>query len=129
VSYLEIYNEEIRDLLSKNQKNSLEIKERPDIGVFVKDLSSVTVSSADHMLKIMQFGNINRHVGATNMNEQSSRSHALFTVTIECSEKINNHQHLTQGKLQLVDLAVSFFILIERDFSGQRTSNKNWRLG
>lgn len=60
VSYLEIYNEEIRDLLSKNQKNSLEIKERPDIGVFVKDLSSVTVSSADHMFKIMQFGNINR---------------------------------------------------------------------
>ncbi|KAI6177620.1 Kinesin-like protein [Aphelenchoides bicaudatus] len=107
VSYLEIYNEEIRDLLSKNQKSSLEIKERPDIGVFVKDLSSVTVSSADHMFKIMQFGNINRHVGATNMNEQSSRSHALFTITLECSEKINGHQHLTQGKLHLVDLAGS----------------------
>lgn len=107
VSYLEIYNEEIRDLLSKNQKHGLEIKERPDIGVFVKDLSSVSVSSADHMFKIMQFGNINRHVGATNMNEQSSRSHALFTVTIECSERISNHQHLTQGKLHLVDLAVS----------------------
>ncbi|KAI6240085.1 Kinesin-like protein [Aphelenchoides fujianensis] len=91
----------------KNQKHGLEIKERPDIGVFVKDLSSVTVSSADHMYKIMQFGNINRHIGATNMNEQSSRSHALFTVTIECSEKINNHQHLTQGKLHLVDLAGS----------------------
>lgn len=72
----------------------------------MKDLSNVTVSSADHMYKIMQFGNINRHVGATNMNEQSSRSHALFTVTIECSEVINGHQHLTQGKLHLVDLAV-----------------------
>lgn len=55
----EIYNEEIRDLLSKNQKSGLEIKERPDIGVFVKDLSSVTVSSADHMFKIMQASSIN----------------------------------------------------------------------
>ncbi|KAI6215336.1 hypothetical protein M3Y94_00373800 [Aphelenchoides besseyi] len=107
VSYLEIYNEEIRDLLAKNQKHGLEIKERPDIGVFVKDLIPLTVSSADQMYKIMQFGNINRHTGATNMNEQSSRSHALFTVTIECSEKINNHQHLTLGKLHLVDLAGS----------------------
>lgn len=54
MSYLEIYNEEVRDLLSKNQKSGLEVKERPDIGVFVKDLSSVTVSSADHMFKVSQ---------------------------------------------------------------------------
>ncbi|CAD5215506.1 unnamed protein product [Bursaphelenchus okinawaensis] len=108
VSYLEIYNEEIRDLLAKNQNHhGLEVKERPDIGVFVKNLSNVTVSSADHMFKIMQFGNLNRHIGATNMNQQSSRSHALFTVTIECSNNINGHQHLTQGKLHLVDLAGS----------------------
>ncbi|CAD5221400.1 unnamed protein product [Bursaphelenchus xylophilus] len=108
VSYLEIYNEEIRDLLAKNQDHhGLEVKERPDIGVFVKNLSNVTVSSADHMFKIMQFGNLNRHIGATNMNQQSSRSHALFTVTIECSQNLNGHQHLTQGKLHLVDLAGS----------------------
>ncbi|MCP9258198.1 Kinesin-like protein [Dirofilaria immitis] len=101
VSYLEIYNEEIRDLLAKNPIHGLEIKERPDIGVYVKDLSSVTVSGADHMERIMQFGNNYRSTGATKMNIDSSRSHALFTVTIECSEKIGDRCHITQGKLQL----------------------------
>ncbi|EFO18808.1 kinesin-like protein KIF3A [Loa loa] len=107
VSYLEIYNEEIRDLLAKNPVHGLEIKERPDIGVYVKDLSSVTVSGADHMERIMQFGNNYRSTGATKMNVDSSRSHAIFTVTIECSEKISGRCHITQGKLQLVDLAGS----------------------
>ncbi|VDK86135.1 unnamed protein product [Litomosoides sigmodontis] len=105
VSYLEIYNEEIRDLLAKNPVHGLEIKERPDIGVYVKDLSSVTVSSADHMERIMQYGNNYRSTGATKMNINSSRSHSVFTVTIECSEKIGDRCHITQGKLQLVDLA------------------------
>ncbi|GMR42327.1 hypothetical protein PMAYCL1PPCAC_12522, partial [Pristionchus mayeri] len=105
VSYMEIYNEEVRDLLAKEgQGHNLEIKERPDIGVYVKNLSSVTVSSASHMLKIMEFGNKNRKVGATLMNVESSRSHAIFTVTIESSK---DGGHVTQGKLQLVDLAGS----------------------
>lgn len=74
---MEIYNEEVRDLLAKEGQGklpfygrkirlnilfpgqNLEIKERPDIGVYVKNLSSVTVSSASHMLKIMEFGNKN----------------------------------------------------------------------
>uniref|UniRef100_A0A914UXR3 Kinesin motor domain-containing protein n=2 Tax=Plectus sambesii TaxID=2011161 RepID=A0A914UXR3_9BILA len=106
VSYLEIYNEEIRDLLAKDQSHHLEIKERPDVGVYVKDLSSVTVGGADEMDKIMTLGNKNRSVGATNMNAESSRSHAIFTVTVECSQLgIDRQQHLRQGKLHLVDLA------------------------
>lgn len=49
-------------------------------------------------------------VGATNMNEHSSRSHAIFTITIECSEKgVDGNIHVRMGKLHLVDLAVSFF--------------------
>ncbi|KAI1717077.1 kinesin motor domain-containing protein [Ditylenchus destructor] len=110
VSFLEIYNEEVRDLLVRSQGGvspNLDIKERPDVGVYVKDLSNVTVSSADHMFKLFQYGNANRHTGATSMNEKSSRSHALFTVTIECSEGVGQRQHLTQGKLHLVDLAGS----------------------
>ncbi|CAI4232337.1 unnamed protein product [Auanema sp. JU1783] len=104
VSYLEIYNEEIRDLLAKEENiTNLEIKERADVGVYVKNLLSVTVSSASHMQKIMEFGNKNRKVGATMMNVESSRSHAMFTVTIESCE----NGHVTQGKLQLVDLAGS----------------------
>lgn len=56
VSYFEIYNEEVRDLLSKKCQN-LEIKERPDIGVYVKDLSTFIVNNADDMERIMISGN------------------------------------------------------------------------
>lgn len=62
VSYLEIYNEEVRDLLSKNQSMRLEIKERPDVGVFVKDLSTYVVNNADDMERIMMLGNKNRNI-------------------------------------------------------------------
>jgi len=108
VSYLEIYNEEVRDLLGKDQKKRLHLKERPDVGVYVKDLSTFVVNNADDMDRIMTIGHKNRSVGATDMNEQSSRSHAIFTITIECSEKgIDQQQHVKVGKLHLVDLAGS----------------------
>lgn len=108
VSYLEIYNEEVRDLLGKDQHQRLEVKERPDVGVYVKDLSAFVVNNADDMDRIMTLGNKNRSVGATNMNMHSSRSHAIFTVTVECSEKgADGEQHVRVGKLHLVDLAGS----------------------
>lgn len=62
VSYLEIYNEEVRDLLSKNQNVHLEIKERPDVGVYVKDLSTYVVNNAEDMERIMTMGNKNRKI-------------------------------------------------------------------
>uniref|UniRef100_A0AAQ6A174 Kinesin-like protein n=1 Tax=Amphiprion ocellaris TaxID=80972 RepID=A0AAQ6A174_AMPOC len=108
VSYLEIYNEEVRDLLGKDQMQRLEVKERPDVGVYIKDLSGYVVNNADDMDRIMTLGHKNRSVGATNMNEHSSRSHAIFTITIECSEKgVDGNQHVLMGKLHLVDLAGS----------------------
>ena len=109
VSYLEIYNEEVRDLLnSKDQQTRLEVKERPDVGGYVKDLTTVNVNNADDMDKIMTVGNKNRSVGSTNMNAHSSRSHAIFTTTIECSEKgLDKQTHFRVGKLHLVDLAGS----------------------
>ncbi|XP_071951879.1 kinesin-II 85 kDa subunit-like [Antedon mediterranea] len=108
VSYLEIYNEEIRDLLSKNQSSRLEVKERPDVGVYVKDLSAFVVNNADDMDRINTIGNKNRSVGSTNMNEQSSRSHAIFTITVERSDEgLDKEQHVRVGKLNLVDLAGS----------------------
>ncbi|XP_014843062.1 PREDICTED: kinesin-like protein KIF3A isoform X2 [Poecilia mexicana] len=108
VSYLEIYNEEVRDLLGKDQLQRLEVKERPDVGVYIKDLSGYVVNNADDMDRIMTLGHKNRSVGATNMNEHSSRSHAIFTITIECSEKgVDGNQHVRMGKLHLVDLAGS----------------------
>lgn len=65
VSYMEIYNEEVRDLLIRNldprqPQHSLEIKERKDIGIYIKDLLSVTVASPEQCLKILKFGNANR---------------------------------------------------------------------
>lgn len=107
-SYLEIYQEEIRDLLSKDQTKRLELKERPDTGVYVKDLSSFVTKSVKEIEHVMNVGNQNRSVGATNMNEHSSRSHAIFVITIECSEVgLDGENHIRVGKLNLVDLAGS----------------------
>nr|KAF7425204.1 hypothetical protein H0235_007642 [Vespula pensylvanica] len=107
-TYLEIYNEEVRDLLGKDQSSRLEVKERPDIGVFVKDLSGYVVNNADDLDRIMSLGNKNRVVGATAMNVSSSRSHAIFTITVESSQLgEDGEQHVKMGKLHLVDLAGS----------------------
>ena len=81
-SYLEIYNEEIRDLLSKDPKNSLELKENMDSGVYVKDLTSFVVKNVSEIDHVMQAGKKNRSVGATLMNQSSSRSHSIFTIII-----------------------------------------------
>ena len=86
----------------------LEVKERPDVGVYVKDLSAFVVNNADDMDKVMTMGNKHRMVGSTKMNERSSRSHAIFTITVECSERgVDGQQHFRVGKLHLVDLAGS----------------------
>jgi kinesin family protein 3/17 len=107
-SYLEIYNEEIQDLLNKKAVSQrLELHDK-DTGVYVKDLSTFVVKSPDDMMKIFQEGNLNRHVGKTNMNEHSSRSHSVFTITIESSE-VNElgEVKVKVGKLNIVDLAGS----------------------
>ncbi|XP_075951618.1 kinesin-like protein KIF3B isoform X2 [Anarhichas minor] len=107
-SYLEIYQEEIKDLLSKDQTRRLELRERPDTGVYVKDLSSFVTKSVREIEHVMNVGNQNRSVGATNMNEHSSRSHAIFVITVECSElDVDGENHIRVGKLNLVDLAGS----------------------
>ena len=59
VSYLELYNEDVRDLLSKNVHNRLEIRERADIGVYVKDLSKFSVKNPEDMDRLMAIGNKN----------------------------------------------------------------------
>lgn len=107
-SYLEIYQEEIRDLLSKDQTKRLELKERADTGVYVKDLLSFVCKSVREIEHVMTVGNQNRSVGATNMNEHSSRSHAIFIITVEHSQLgIDGKTHIRVGKLNLVDLAGS----------------------
>ena len=107
-SYLEIYNEEIRDLLSKNPKNKLDLHEKTDSGVYVRDLSFFAVKGVDEINDVLKIGMKNRSVGATNMNKTSSRSHSLFQITIERSEiGKDGKQHIRAGKLNMVDLAGS----------------------
>ena len=107
-SYLEIYMEDVRDLLAKDQTKNLELKERPDTGVYVKDLSTFVCKSISEIEHVMNVGNQNRSVGRTNMNEHSSRSHAIFIITVECSEQdTSGESHIRVGKLNLVDLAGS----------------------
>ncbi|XP_003389109.2 PREDICTED: kinesin-like protein KIF3A [Amphimedon queenslandica] len=108
VSYLEIYNEEVRDLLNKKSKEALKIRERPDVGVYVKDLLSFVVKDTEEMEKLMSIGNKNRAFGATDMNERSSRSHTIFSITVEQSQMgPDKKEHVRMGKLHLVDLAGS----------------------
>ncbi|KAJ1401105.1 P-loop containing nucleoside triphosphate hydrolase protein [Ochromonadaceae sp. CCMP2298] len=106
-SYLEIYNEEIRDLLSKDPKTSLELKENIDSGVYVKDLTSFVVKNVAEIDHVMQAGKKNRSTGATLMNMTSSRSHSIFTIVVECGESDARGDHIRVGKLNLVDLAGS----------------------
>jgi Kinesin motor domain len=108
-SYLEIYQEEIRDLLSKDPDARLELKEHPDSGVYVKGLTDFVVSSVSEIETVLQAGKKHRVTGRTNMNERSSRSHAIFTITIETSEisPTDGKAHIRAGKLNMVDLAGS----------------------
>ena len=106
-SFVEIYNEEVRDLLG-NKDKKLDIREDPKKGTFLKDLTYVTIKNPADIDKSLDTGNKNRHVGATSMNDQSSRSHSLFTVYLEIEEKgENNNSRIKSGKLNLVDLAGS----------------------
>ncbi|KAM9444185.1 LOW QUALITY PROTEIN: kinesin-like protein KIF17 [Clarias gariepinus] len=107
-SYLEIYKEEIRDLLGKDTKQKLELKEHPEQGVYVRDLSMHTVHSVGECERIMELGWKKRSVGYTLMNKDSSRSHSIFTIHLEiCNTDGAGEDHLRAGKLNLVDLAGS----------------------
>ncbi|XP_052327640.1 kinesin-like protein KIF3C isoform X2 [Oncorhynchus keta] len=119
-SYLEIYREEIRDLLDPNvhtphvpnvhtqSPHTLELRESPESGVYVRDLTSCVCKSVKEIEELMNLGNQVRSVGATDMNEHSSRSHTLFLITVECSQTgPDGRQHIRVGRLNLVDLAGS----------------------
>jgi len=106
-SYFEIYNEEIRDLLSEKPQKSLELKESVDSGIYVKNLKSIVVKSVAEIDNVLQKGKQNRSVGATLMNAGSSRSHSIFSIVVECCSTGGNSEHIKVGKLNLVDLAGS----------------------
>ena len=122
-SFLEIYNENVRDLLGKDQSKTCDLKETPERGVYVKDLTTFVVKSVSEIRKVLEVGKKNRSVGATLMNADSSRSHSIFTVTVETSEVDpggrDEDAHIRVGKLNLVDLAGS-----ERQSKTQATGDR-----
>ena len=105
-SYFEIYKEEIRDLLSQSPQR-LELKETESGTVFVKDLTDVVVKCVSDIDRVLQQGKKHRSVGATLMNAGSSRSHAIFSIVIECCSTDGQDERIRVGKLNLVDLAGS----------------------
>ncbi|CAH2010923.1 unnamed protein product [Acanthoscelides obtectus] len=110
VSYLEIYNEHIRDLLLCSEKlngTPLTLKESPNEGVTVPGLTSHPVHNAAECEHLLNLGSKNRMIGATLMNQNSSRSHSIFTISIEQISNVNNNECIMKGKLNLVDLAGS----------------------
>ncbi|KYQ96848.1 kinesin-7 [Tieghemostelium lacteum] len=106
VSYLEIYNEEIKDLLSMDHQNKkLKIHEDIYRGIFVGNLKEEIVKSKADILNLMKLGDERRHIGSTNMNDNSSRSHTLFRLQIQSNCKQTGALQLSI--LTLVDLAGS----------------------
>ncbi|KAI3381476.1 hypothetical protein SNEBB_001975 [Seison nebaliae] len=111
VAYIEIYNEEVRDLLSKDLRKKLEIQESPDRGVQIKDLSWFCCQSVKDCETLLEKGCKNRVVGETLMNCDSSRSHTIFMINVETLTSTlpsaNEKFVIRVGKLNLVDLAGS----------------------
>ena len=106
-SYLELYNEEVRDLLAKNHQQKLDIREDPETGFYVQDLSHWVVKAPKDMIELMLRGRELKVIKGHNMNERSSRSHCIFTIIVENSTKDETGDHIKKGKLNLVDLAGS----------------------
>ncbi|XP_019602247.1 kinesin-like protein KIF1B isoform X17 [Rhinolophus sinicus] len=109
VSYMEIYCERVRDLLNPKNKGNLRVREHPLLGPYVEDLSKLAVTSYTDIADLMDAGNKARTVAATNMNETSSRSHAVFTIVFT-QKKHDAETNLSTekvSKISLVDLAGS----------------------
>ncbi|XP_075980835.1 kinesin family member unc-104 isoform X3 [Anticarsia gemmatalis] len=109
VSYMEIYCERVRDLLNPKNKGNLRVREHPALGPYVEDLSKLAVTSYQDIYDLIDEGNKARTVAATNMNETSSRSHAVFTIffTQQRHDQTTNLMSEKVSKISLVDLAGS----------------------
>nr|XP_055058332.1 kinesin-like protein KIF1A isoform X11 [Misgurnus anguillicaudatus] len=109
VSYMEIYCERVRDLLNPKNKGNLRVREHPLMGPYVEDLSKLAVTSYTDIQDLMDSGNKARTVAATNMNETSSRSHAVFNIIFTQKRHDSDSENTSEkvSKISLVDLAGS----------------------
>jgi kinesin family protein 16B len=107
VSYLEIYQERVADLLRGRDNTSLKVREHPKKGPYVQGLTTCLVTNYSHIQECMNRGNSHRTTAATNMNDVSSRSHAIFTITFVQAGYCDGVPSETVSKIHLVDLAGS----------------------
>ncbi|BFZ07014.1 hypothetical protein BsWGS_10053 [Bradybaena similaris] len=110
ISYLEIYNERVRDLLQKpvkgrRDKYTLKIREHPQTGPYVQDLSKHVVKDYLEIQALIDRGNSARVTAATHMHKRSSRSHAIVTVSLSQAKFEDNLPSEIASKVHLVDLA------------------------
>ena len=107
--YIEIYNEKIKDLLVNNNDN-LELREDPNRGIIINNVTELITNSSEDILNLLKMGNKNRTTEETNANETSSRSHAILQIVVSFKEKnsnFNKNSEIKYGKLNLIDLAGS----------------------
>ncbi|KAB7500909.1 Kinesin-like protein KIF13A, partial [Armadillidium nasatum] len=110
VSYMEIYNEKVHDLLDpKGSRQTLKVREHNILGPYVDGLSQLAVSSYEEIEQLIEEGNKARTVAATNMNSESSRSHAVFTVVLTqtLTDSVSGVSGEKMSRISLVDLAGS----------------------
>ncbi|KAL0220759.1 hypothetical protein RCL1_000613 [Eukaryota sp. TZLM3-RCL] len=109
LSYLEVYNETLKDLIHPENPGPLDIREDSEKGIIVSNLSVHYPNSADQVLGLLQKGNSNRSQCPTDANATSSRSHAVLQIIIETTHKSkrNNDVQNESEKLSLIDLAGS----------------------
>nr|CAI5852497.1 unnamed protein product [Callosobruchus analis] len=127
VSYIELYNEEIRDLLS-NDENTLQLYNNDSKGLIINGLNEITCYNSADVCKELQRGILKRQVAPTLMNHQSSRSHTVFTIYLTSTESnVAGEDILKYGKINLVDLAGSENIVKAgcKDLRAQELANIN----
>ena len=108
VSYLEVYNEQIKDLLaSPSTQKEIKIQHDPTVGTRINGAIEQVVKSPEEVFSLLQIGEKQRHVGATDMNDESSRAHTIFKMIIESKEVDEDDTAATISTLNLVDLAGS----------------------
>jgi hypothetical protein len=113
VSYFEVYNEHVRDLLAppsgKKEQYYLKIRESPTEGPYIKDLTDAPVKNYSEIMKYMKIGDTNRTTASTKMNDTSSRSHAVFTIMLKQIHHDMETDETTErtARIRLVDLAGS----------------------
>ncbi|CAF2392363.1 unnamed protein product [Rotaria sp. Silwood2] len=128
VSYCEIYNEQIHDLINPSHTESLQLRGSIEDGFYVENLFQTYIETMDELLTILEEGELNRAMASHNLNDTSSRSHAMLSIQVEQDLQDTDdpkEQRTRQGKLVFVDLAGSEKVKVSLSKGKQLTETNN----